>query len=92
MRFYTNMIGQASRTVAAGIFIVGLMLIGFAVIILALPEVFAFLAAAVFAIAGVACGITAVKILLAQRRLEKMTPPDDSDAYRVNVRLHEEDY
>ena len=42
-RFYTNAISQASKRVAAGIFTVGLLLIGFGVIILALPEIFAFL-------------------------------------------------
>ncbi len=71
-RFYTNMISQASRSIAATIFIVGLVLIGFGVIIAALPEIFAYLAAAVFFIAGIGCGITALKIFLAQRRLDKL--------------------
>lgn len=90
-RFYTNMVGQASRTVAAGIFIVGLLLIGFGVIIYALPKIFAILAAGVFSIAGLGCIATAVRIVLAGRKLEKMTPPDESEAYRVNVRIHGEE-
>ena len=64
-RYYTNAISQASRNVAAAIFIVGLMLIGFGVIIVALPELFAYLAAGVFLVAGVGCAITAVKIFWA---------------------------
>ena len=90
-RFWTNAICQASRGVAAWLFIVGLLLIGFGVIILALPEIFAFLAAAVFFIAGVGCGITAVKIFLAQRELDKAAS-DDSQNYRKNVRIRSEEH
>ena len=90
-RFWTNAICQASRRVAAGMFIVGLLLIGFGVIILALPEIFAYLAATVFFIAGVGCGITAVKIFMAQRVLDK-TASGDSQGYRKNVRIHTEEY
>jgi len=90
-RFYTNAISQASRSVAAGLFIVGLLLIGFGVIIIALPEIFAFLAAAVFFIAGIGCGTTAIKIFLAQRRLDKFSS-DDSQSYRKNVQIHTNDW
>jgi len=90
-RFYTNAVSQASRTAASVIFTIGLLLTGFGVVILALPEIFAFLAAAVFFIAGLGCGITAVKIYLAQRRLNKMTH-DDSVGYRKNVQIHTKEY
>lgn len=94
-RFYTNAISQASRTVAAGIFIVGMLLIGFGVIIAALPEIFAYLAAAMFFIAGIGCGITAVKIFWAQRKLDKKLDKinsDDSQGYRENVQIHIEEH
>ncbi len=90
-RFYTNAVSQASRTAASVIFTIGLLLTGFGVVILALPEIFAFLAAAVFFIAGLGCGITAVKIYLAQKRLNKMTT-DDSAGYRKNVQIHTEEH
>ena len=90
-RFYANAISQASRTVATGIFIVGLLLIGFGVIIIALPAIFAFLAAAVFFIAGIGCGTTAIKIFLAQRHLDKLSS-DDSKGYRENVQIHSNEY
>jgi len=90
-RFYTNVVSQASRTVAAGMFIVGLLLIGFGVIIAALPEVFAYLAAAMFFLAGIGCGVTAVKIFWAQRKLDKAASDDSSD-YRKNVRIHIENH
>lgn len=90
-RFYTSMISQASRRIAATIFIVGLLLIGFGVIILALPEIFAFLAAAVFFIAGIGCGITAVKIFWFQRKFVNLNR-DESQDYRQNVQIHSEEY
>jgi hypothetical protein len=90
-RFYTNAISQASKSLAAGIFIVGLLLIGFAVIIAALPEIFAYLAAAVFFVAGIGSCVTAVKIFLAQKKLDKMTSEEPSD-YRENVRIHIEEH
>jgi hypothetical protein len=81
------MVSQASRGLASGIFIVGLMLIGFGMIIFALPELFAFLAAAIFFIAGGSCAIAAIKIFLAAKRM------DDYDSgypneYRKNVHIH----
>ncbi len=90
-RFYTNVLSQASRTVAAGIMIVGLLLMGFGVIIIALPELFALLAALVFFLAGVACAVTAIRIFWAQRQLDKLHSDDDMDVYRENVRIHTRD-
>lgn len=89
-RFYSNMLSQASRGLASGIFIVGLLLIGFGMIIFALPELFAFLAAAIFFIAGLGCGITAVRIFLAARRMDNYDS-DYPQGYRKNVHIRSED-
>ena len=90
-RFYTNMISQASRNIAAGIFIVGLVLIGFGFMIYLLPRFFATLAAVVFFVAGIGCAITAVKIFLAQRKIDKINS-DFSEPYRENVQIHIEEH
>ncbi len=86
-RFYTNVLSQASRSVASGIMVVGLLLVGFGVIIVALPELFAYLAAMVFFVAGVGCAATALKIFWVQRRIDRFQA-DDLDVYRKNVRIH----
>lgn len=92
-RLYTNAVSKASRSIASGIFIVGLLLIGFGFIIIALPEVFALLAAVVFFIAGVGCAITAVKILLVLRGSRfSRGDCDDSKVRRENVRIHIEEH
>ena len=90
-RFYTNMISQASKSVAAGIFIVGMILIGFGFMIYLLPKLFATLAAIVFFTFGIGCAATAIRIFLAQRQFDKFNS-DDSDNYRKNVTIHTEEY
>jgi hypothetical protein len=90
-KYYSNAISQASRNFAAGIFIVGLLLIGFGVVILALPEIFALLAAAVFFIAGLGCAVTAFKVFMVHRHLDRASR-DGPDAHRENVQIHIEDH
>ena len=90
-RYYSTAISQASRNVAAAIFIVGLLLIGFGVIIVALPELFAYLAAGVFFVAGIGCAITAVKIFWACRKLDR-AGSETSEDYRENVQIHIEEH
>jgi len=90
-RFYSNALSQASRAVATGILTLGLFLVGFGVVIAAFPEVFAYLAAASFFLAGIGCAVTAGKILWAQRRLNHHTQ-DPPQPYRQNVRIHTEEH
>ena len=89
-RFYSNMVSQASRNFASGLFITGLLLIGFGFLVFVLRDLFAFLAAALFIFAGVGCGITAVRIYFAQRRIDKAMQ-DPREPYRDNVRIHVEE-
>ncbi len=90
-RFYTNVISQASRAFAAGIFIVGLVLIGFGFLIWVLRELFAILFAIIFCVTGIGCAVTAVKIFWAQRKLDRLNS-DDSHRYRKNVQIHTEEH
>jgi uncharacterized membrane protein YbaN (DUF454 family) len=72
---------------ASGILAVGLLLVGFGVVIIALPELFAYLAATVFFIVGAGCAATAIKIFWAGRRIDRFNA-EDLDVYRKNVRIH----
>ena len=85
-RYYSNVLSQASRTLASGILVVGMLLVGFGVLIAALPEVFAYLVAALFIVAGVGCGATALKILWTQRHVDKA---EDQGPVRYNVRVRQ---
>ena len=87
-RFYSNTFSQTTRGVAAFVFIIGLLLIGFGVMLIAFPKFFALLAAMIFFIAGLGCAGTALKIFLASRHMRSNEP---SDNHRQNVRIHELD-
>jgi hypothetical protein len=89
--FYTSAISQASKGIAKGILTTGLTLVGFGILILVLPALFAMLAAAVFFIVGAGCVGTAVRIFLARKQIDKINS-DDSAGYRENVRIHIADH
>ena len=90
-RYYSNMVSHASRNIAGGVFVLGLMLIGFGFLIYYLRDVFAFIFAGLFCAAGIGCGITALKILWSVHKLNKFNS-GNSGAYRENVRIHSEEH
>ena len=53
------------------------------------PELFAMLGALVFFIAGISCGGFAIKVYLAQRKLDKMS--NDMNGYRENVSVRDDE-
>jgi hypothetical protein len=90
-QFYSNVISQASRKIAGGIFATGLMLIGFGLLIYIYPNFFATLAAIVFFVTGLGTCLTALKIFAAQHRMNKNIN-NESNEYRENVRIRIEDH
>lgn len=90
-KFYTNMLSLASRRMAAGIFIVGMLLMGFGFMIYLLPKLFATLAALFFFFLGAGCIMMGIKLLWAQHKLDKLNRDAGND-YRENVRIRVEDY
>ncbi len=90
-RFYHNVISQTSRNFATGLFITGLLLIGFGFLVFVLRDLFAILAFIVFFVVGIGCSTTAIKIFLAQRKLDKLDSDDGTMEFRRNVRIHVED-
>ena len=90
-RYYTDAISRATRSLAKAIFVIGLLLVGFGALILALPDFFAALVAGIFVIAGAGCMITAGKIFWQNRRLHSKSA-DGSNSYRENVQIHIEEH
>jgi len=88
---YRNTISQAGKRFAAGALTTGLILIGFGILIIAIPAIFIFIAATLFFLAGASCITTAAKIFLAQRQINKIGR-DDSEGHRENVRIHIEEH
>ena len=86
-KMYSNMLGLASTKMAKGAFVTGLLLIGFGVLIYALPDLFALLAAIVFWVAGLSSISVAIKILLAKKKMNRFAE-NVNNAYRENVNIH----
>jgi glucan phosphoethanolaminetransferase (alkaline phosphatase superfamily) len=88
-QFYSNMISQASKRIAGGIFATGFSLIAFGVLIFLLPVLFAAIAAIIFCVIGLGACVTAIKIFIVQRTIDKQMhqEDDDSDDHRRNVRI-----
>ena len=81
---------QVTRGIAGGILSVGIVLVGFGVLIIVLPAIFVAIAAGLFFFAGVSCALYAAKLLLAMGRLKRQMP-DESNGYRKNVTIHIEE-
>ena len=89
-RLYSNTFSRATRGVAAFLFTIALILIGFGVLIIAFPEIFAVLAATIFFIAGGSCAIFAFKVFIASRRLRQSDHTEYPPEYSGG-RMHELD-
>ena len=83
------MISQASRSFAKWLFIIGLMLVGFGLLVYWLRDIFAFIAAGIFIFAGFGCAVTAVKIYFSQKRFDKMADRGNEGRENVRVRFEE---
>ncbi len=90
-RFYNSAMSQASKSAATAILTIGLLLIGFGVLIMAFPEVFALLAAIVFFLLGLSLAITAAKMFWVQYKMDKYHRQHD-EHYRENVRIRDHDF
>lgn len=81
--FYSNSFNQVSKSFAKGLFVVGLLLIGFGTLVWLFKEVLALIAAAIFVIVGTGCCFNAVRIFFNTLKTNK----DDSDGRSDNVRI-----
>lgn len=89
--FHSNQwFSEATRGVMTSVFVIGLMLIGFGVLILTIPEFFIIIAAGLFFIAGMAVLGFAAKLFFVMRRFGKEV--SGQDAYRKNVKIHIEEH
>ena len=89
-QYYSNLVSKGTRNFASGVFITGMLLIGFGFLIWVLRELFAMLFAVLFCIMGIGCLVTGVKIFWSVSRFEKMHR-SGGGAYRENVHIRIED-
>ncbi|OHB52897.1 MAG: hypothetical protein A2Y07_10285 [Planctomycetes bacterium GWF2_50_10] len=69
--YYNNLAASASRGVAVAALMFGLLMAGFGALIAAFPKVFAFLAAAVFFVVGLACVLFSIRMFIAGAQARK---------------------
>jgi len=85
-KYSSNPFGQLSKGLAKGMFVVGLLLIGFGVLVYILKEVLAVIAAAIFVVVGIGCCINAVRMFIFSGTVTKHNGPQEQ--FRENVRIH----
>ena len=86
-KFDSNTFSQATNGIARGSFVIGLMLIGFGMLVFILRDLFAFLAAGLFFLAGFSAIGYAAKIFWAGYKI-KRGMGSSSKTYRENVNIH----
>ncbi|MFZ9010811.1 MAG: hypothetical protein ACO21J_06730 [Anaerohalosphaeraceae bacterium] len=86
MFFDGNPFRQATQGLAKGSLITGLFLIGFGMLVFVLRDLFAFIAAAIFFMAGFSAIAYAIRLFILQWKMRK-----DKAVYREGVEVHFEE-
>jgi hypothetical protein len=89
-KFDVNTFSQATKGIAKGSFVMGLMLIGFGMLVFILKDIFAFLAAGLFFLAGFSAIGYSIKVFWAGYKM-KRGMGNSPEAYRENVNIHSHD-
>jgi hypothetical protein len=86
-KFNANTFSQATKGIAKGSLVMGLLLIGFGMLVFILRDLFAFLAAAIFFLAGFSAIGYSIKVFWAGYKM-KRGMGNSPEAYRENVNVH----
>lgn len=84
--FYSGSLNQISKSYAKGLFVLGLVLIGFGILVWIFKEVLALIAAAIFMFVGAVCCFNAIKIFIKAMKSYK----DDNGGRSDNIKIHTE--
>lgn len=92
LRFiFSNHVSQMTKGLAKGSLLLGLLLIGFGMLVFILRDLFALLAAAIFFIGGFSSIGYAIKLFIAAHRVRRGSKDPDG-AYRENVNIRVEEF
>lgn len=92
LRFvFSNHVSQVTKGLAKGSLLLGLLLIGFGMLVFILRDLFALLAAAIFFIGGFSSIGYAIKLFIAAHRVRRGSKDPDG-AYRENVNIRVEEF
>lgn len=85
-KFESNPLTRATAGAAAAVFVIGMLLLGFALLIYALRALFGMIVSVFFVAAGISTIGFSIKLLIASKKIGDMSK--DSQAYRENVQIH----
>ncbi len=85
-KFSSNPLTQATAGAAAAVFVIGMLLLGFALLIYALRALFGMIVSIFFVAAGISTIGFSIKLLIASKKINDMSK--HQDAYRENVQIH----
>jgi hypothetical protein len=83
--FYSSSFNQLSKSYAKGLFVVGLLLVGFGTLVWILKEVLAVIAAVIFIAVGAGCCFNAVRIFFGTMKSEKKDNDGKSDNVKIRI-------
>ena len=89
--FFQDQFSQATKGLAKGSFFSGLFLIGFGMLVFVLRDLFAFLAAGMFFLAGFSAIGYAIRLFFRLGAMNRGQRRHD-DVYRENVQIHDENH
>jgi hypothetical protein len=91
--FYPGMFMQATRSAATFLFLLGLTMVGMAILICFLPELIGYIVAALLMLAGVSFIGYAIRLWLATIGHAGQSAEDDHDRHNVRIRIenHQDD-
>ena len=89
-KLYPNSFNQISKTYAKGLFVAGLLLIGFGTLVWILKEVLAVIAAAIFIVVGCVCCFNAIRILISTMETRQTRQNNDGRSGNVKIRIEQD--
>ncbi|OHB56647.1 MAG: hypothetical protein A2Y12_06060 [Planctomycetes bacterium GWF2_42_9] len=85
--FYSNSFSGISKGFAKGLFVTGLLLFGFGLLVWIFKEILAIIAAGIFMVVGVGCCLKAIRIYYLAWKFGRKGKDDDNSGRSDNVRV-----
>ncbi|PKL47145.1 MAG: hypothetical protein CVV39_06240 [Planctomycetes bacterium HGW-Planctomycetes-1] len=82
--FYSSSLNQVTKGFAKGLFVIGLLLIGFGILVWIFKEILAIIAAAIFMAVGVICCFNAVRVFIGTMKSGRHSG-DERDNVRIRI-------
>ncbi|MEN6385639.1 MAG: hypothetical protein ABFD79_10625 [Phycisphaerales bacterium] len=86
--FYSNSFSGISKNFAKGLFVTGLLIFGFGLLVWIFRQVLAVIAAAIFMAVGVGLCLKAIRIYYIEWKSGRHDDDDDNSGRSSNVRIH----